>query len=127
MKKFALLALLGVLFAGSGCGEAPVQPEAGVRMDITVRNSTSENIYVVVNSGPRHEDFGVVGAGFGKTIGFGVTPVGQTVTMNWSVGNPDAAKRTATLALPAPVNDEVTLTYQADGTWTTVPPVPRKP
>lgn len=126
MKMYALLTMLGVLMAGTGCGEAPAQP-AGVRMDITVRNATSEKIYVVVNSGARHEDFGVVGAGFGKTIGFGVTPVGQTITMDWSVGNPDAAKRTATLALPAPVNDEVTLTYQADGTWTTVPPVPRKP
>ena len=96
-------------------------------MDITVRNASSENIYVVVNSGARHEDFGVVGAGFGKTIGFGITPVGQTVTMDWSVGNPDAAKRTATQALPMPVNDEVTLTYRADGTWTTVPPVLTKP
>jgi hypothetical protein len=91
MKLSALLIMIGVLLAGTGCGEAPAQP-AEVRMDITVRNASSENIYVVVNSGARHEDFGVVGAGFGKTIGFGITPVGQTVTMDWSVGNPDAAK-----------------------------------
>jgi hypothetical protein len=126
MKRSHFLTILGVVLASSGCGEAQAQP-AGVRMDITVRNTTPQNIYVVVNSGARHEDFGVVGAGFGKTIGFGVTPVGHTLTLDWSVGDPGGAKRTVTLALPAPVNDEVTLTYQGEGKWTTVPSAPPNP
>lgn len=93
-------------------------------MDITVHNATAKNIYVIVHSGERHEDFGVIGVGAGATIGFGLGRVGQTVTVEWSVGDPDAQKHSVTLALPAPVNDEVTLTNQVDGTWTTTPPKP---
>jgi hypothetical protein len=88
-------------------------------MDICVRNDSSKDIYAVAHSGSRHEDFGVIGAGFGKTIGFGLGQVGQTVTMEWTVEDLHGPKQSATLALPAPTNGEVTVTYQADGTWTT--------
>lgn len=95
-------------------------------MDITVRNATTQNMYVVVHSGERHEDFGVVGMNAGATIGFGLGRVGQTVTVEWSVGDPDAPKHRETLVLPAPVNDQVTLTHLPDGTWTTAPPTSAK-
>ncbi len=91
-------------------------------MDLCVRNANSKKIYATVHSGSRHEDFGVVGTGFGKTIGFGFGQVGQTVKVEWTVEELGGPKQTAELALPAPTNGEVTLTYQADGTWTTAPP-----
>ncbi len=125
MKRIEWVTLLGTLLM-AGCGEGAPVPQ-GVRMDITVRNTSTKNIYVVVHSGERHEDFGVVGINSGKTIGFGLGHVGQTVSVEWSVGDPDAQKHSATMALPAPVNYEVTLTNLADGSWTTMPPPPQKP
>jgi hypothetical protein len=123
--RLTLLALTTVqMLALSGCGsEVPAQP-TGERMDLCVRNDSQKKIYAVVHSGSRHEDFGVVGPRTGATIGFGFGAVGQNVKVEWTVEDLHGPKQNATLALPAPTNGEVTLTYQVDGTWTTAPPKP---
>lgn len=119
-----LLAVILTLFLG-GCKEDSPALEQGVRMDLCVRNDSALDIAnVIVQSGERRERFGVVGAGFGKTIAFGFGQVEQTITIEWMVDVPEAKPELATIALPMPTDGEVTLVYQKDGTWTAVQIVP---
>ena len=120
MKSIVLIAVLAGILSMTGCNDdsPPMQPPS-VRMDLCVRNASKQNIYAVVQTGSRREDFGIVGAGTGATIGFGFGQVGQTVTVEWTVEDLHGPQQTATLALPEPTQGEVTLTYLADGTWTT--------
>ena len=91
-------------------------------MDLCVENDTDKKIYVLVHYGNRREDFGVVGAGAGKTIGFGFGQTGQKISVEWTVEDMHGKKLNAALPMPMPTKGEVTLTYQKDGTWTTAPP-----
>src|SRR3954462_10030556 len=105
MRIILLVSSIALMLVFSGCGETPERPK-GVRMDLCVRNDGKKDIFVVVHSGERYEDFGVVGASFSKTIGFGFGVVGETVKVEWTVDDLNGPKQNVTLALPDPTKGE---------------------
>lgn len=118
MQMLVLGWVIALLTTGCG-GQEPAVPLQPV-IDLCVRNAGKELLFVIVKSGDRREDFGVIGVGAGKTIGFGRGTIGATITVQWSIDRLNAPQQTAEVPVPALTGTwgELAVEHQADGTWT---------
>ena len=111
------LSIMTIVFFG-GCG--PVTQSPNNSRDLCIRNETNQDIIVSIQTGTRRETFGVVSPNAGKTIGFGSGTTGEKITVLWQIDTLKNPQLSVTLPVPDPTNGKVTLTYQKDGTWTTI-------